>query len=111
MCPVGGAAVAKRVSEIMGVKTEEKEPMTARVMCSGSHGTAVPKFEYDGAVGVTRQQVWAAAKSFAPMPVWGLGHAPRSVSLVPYPSKTGLPLPMRKNVRVAECAPRNVPSI
>ena len=25
MCPVGGAAVAKRVSEIMGVKTEEKE--------------------------------------------------------------------------------------
>ena len=49
MCPVGGAAVAKRVSEIMGVKTEEKEPMTARVMCSGAHGTAVPKFEYDGA--------------------------------------------------------------
>lgn len=49
MCPVGGAAVAKRVSEIMGVKAEEKEPMTARVMCSGAHGTAVPKFEYDGA--------------------------------------------------------------
>lgn len=48
MCPVGGAAVAKRVSEIMGVDNEKSEPVTARVMCSGTLGTAALKFEYDG---------------------------------------------------------------
>ena len=86
--------------------------MTARVMCSGAHGTAVPKFEYDGAADChTAAGLGGGGKALPRMPVWGLGHAPRSVSLVPYPSKTGLPLPMRKNVRVAECAPRNVPSI
>ncbi|MDO5311702.1 MAG: RnfABCDGE type electron transport complex subunit B [Clostridia bacterium] len=48
MCPVGGAAVAEKISEILGVEAEEKEKMVARVLCNGNPERAVQKYEYDG---------------------------------------------------------------
>lgn len=48
MCPVGGAAVAEKISDILGVQAEEKEKMVARVLCNGSPDRAVQKYTFDG---------------------------------------------------------------
>lgn len=47
-CPVGGAEVAKKVADIMGVSTEKSERMVARVMCGGDKDSARNKYEYQG---------------------------------------------------------------
>ena len=47
-CPVGGAAVAAKVGEIMGVSVEESEKMTAFVKCSGDCDKAKTKYDYYG---------------------------------------------------------------
>ncbi len=48
MCPVGGEAVAEKISEILGVKNEVKEKMVARVLCNGNPSIAVQKYYFDG---------------------------------------------------------------
>lgn len=48
MCPVGGDAVAHKISEIMGVEMEEDVKMLARVQCRGCLDTAKQKYIYDG---------------------------------------------------------------
>ena len=47
-CPVGGAAVAAKVGEIMGVAAETGEKQVAHVMCKGSCSSAANKYEYQG---------------------------------------------------------------
>ncbi|MGN1032026.1 MAG: RnfABCDGE type electron transport complex subunit B [Intestinibacter sp.] len=47
-CPVGGAAVAAKVGEIMGVSAEAGEKMVAHVMCKGTCSSAANKYEYQG---------------------------------------------------------------
>lgn len=47
-CPVGGAEIAQRVCEILGVEAEYEEPKTARVMCKGSINVSQRKFDYSG---------------------------------------------------------------
>lgn len=47
-CPVGGAAVAEKVSEIMGVEAEVGERMAAFVKCSGNCDKAAAKYDYFG---------------------------------------------------------------
>lgn len=48
LCPVGGAALAKRLSEIMGVTAGESTRMVAVVACQGSREYAKDRTEYDG---------------------------------------------------------------
>ena len=48
MCPVGGAEVARKISDIMGVEPEEKEKLVARVLCNGTPQRALQKYEFDG---------------------------------------------------------------
>ncbi|MCI5892173.1 MAG: RnfABCDGE type electron transport complex subunit B [Clostridiales bacterium] len=48
MCPVGGEAVASKISEIMGVENEVKEKLVARVLCNGNPDRAVQKYYFDG---------------------------------------------------------------
>lgn len=48
-CPVGGAAVAQVISEIMGVETSDAEPMVAFVHCQGDCYKAHNDYEYTGA--------------------------------------------------------------
>lgn len=47
-CPVGGAAVAEAIANILGVKVEEAEKMAAYVKCNGTCENAKEKSEYDG---------------------------------------------------------------
>ena len=47
-CPVGGAAVAAKIGEIMGVAAETGERQVAHVMCKGSCSSAANKYEYQG---------------------------------------------------------------
>lgn len=47
-CPVGGAACAEQIAEIMGVAAEATEKKVARVICQGTSCNATEKFEYNG---------------------------------------------------------------
>ncbi len=47
-CPVGGAAVAAKVGEIMGVAADSGERMVAAVKCSGTCDKAKDKYEHQG---------------------------------------------------------------
>ncbi len=48
-CPVGGAAVAAKIGEIMGQEVDEEEkPMTAHIMCHGTHDVAPVRAQYYG---------------------------------------------------------------
>ena len=47
-CPVGGAPVAAKIGEIMGVEAGEAKPMTAFVKCAGTCDKAKQDYEYYG---------------------------------------------------------------
>lgn len=47
-CPVGGAEVVQKLSEILGIEAEEVECKTARVMCAGTYDNCKQKFSYYG---------------------------------------------------------------
>lgn len=47
-CPVGGAAVAAKIGEIMGVEASTSEPVAAFVKCNGTCETAKNKYDYFG---------------------------------------------------------------
>ena len=49
-CVAGGAAVAEKVSAIMGVSADAAEKMVAFVPCSGCEGVAEKRFNYTGPV-------------------------------------------------------------
>lgn len=47
-CPVGGAAVAAKIGEIMGVAAGSADPIAAFVKCNGTCEKAKDKYEYFG---------------------------------------------------------------
>ena len=47
-CPVGGATVASKVGEIMGISALEGEKIVAKVICKGTCESAKNKYEYEG---------------------------------------------------------------
>ncbi|MBR5252588.1 MAG: RnfABCDGE type electron transport complex subunit B [Clostridia bacterium] len=47
-CTVGGAEVAEKIAEIMGVEAASPVRMRAQVMCSGTHDLARKKYVYEG---------------------------------------------------------------
>lgn len=47
-CPVGGAPVAKKVAEIMGVEAGSSQKKVATVICRGGTNFCLPKYEYQG---------------------------------------------------------------
>ena len=47
-CAAGGAAVAAKIAEIMGVEAESGERSVAFVRCSGTNARTQTKFEYSG---------------------------------------------------------------
>lgn len=47
-CPVGGAEVAEKIAQILGVTVEEAEKVAAYVKCNGTCENAKNKSEYDG---------------------------------------------------------------
>ena len=47
-CPVGGADVAAKLAEILGVEAGTAEPQVAVVMCNGNREAAKSLMEYQG---------------------------------------------------------------
>lgn len=47
-CPVGGADVAEKVGEIMGVKADAQDKKVAKVICDGDITKCGEKFKYEG---------------------------------------------------------------
>ena len=47
-CPVGGAAAAAKIAEVMGVSAGETEKLVAHVNCKGTCTNAKSKYEYVG---------------------------------------------------------------
>ncbi len=47
-CPVGGADVAEKVGEIMGVKADAQDKKVAKVLCDGDITKCGDKFNYEG---------------------------------------------------------------
>lgn len=47
-CPVGGAATAAKVAEIMGIEAETGARKVAKVICKGNLDNAANKYIYDG---------------------------------------------------------------
>ena len=47
-CAAGGAAVAAKIAEIMGVEATASEPMKAVVTCSGTCDKTSKRYEFDG---------------------------------------------------------------
>lgn len=48
LCPVGGAAVAQQVADILGVQAETQERLAARVLCAGTPELARQKYVFEG---------------------------------------------------------------
>ena len=46
-CSVGGAAVARKIGEIMGKTAGDKVQMVARVLCAGNPDLAGKKYDYE----------------------------------------------------------------
>lgn len=47
-CSVGGSQATEKIGIIMGKSAEKTEPMVARVLCGGTGGKAVLKYDYQG---------------------------------------------------------------
>ena len=47
-CPIGGAAVATKIGEVMGVTVDTSEPKVAYVKCQGTCNVAKDRYEYYG---------------------------------------------------------------
>lgn len=48
LCSAGGAEVAAKIGDILGVKIKEKEPVTAYLLCCGNGENTEKKYLYDG---------------------------------------------------------------
>lgn len=76
-CPVGGADVAKKVGEIMGVVAEETERMVARVICGGDCDNAKEKYEYQGIQDCKAAEILAGGSKSCRFGCTGLGTCER----------------------------------
>ncbi len=47
-CPVGGADVAEKIGEVMGVKADAQDKKVAKVLCDGDITKCGEKFKYEG---------------------------------------------------------------
>lgn len=48
MCPVGGEKTTEKISEIMGIESESKDKLVARVLCNGTPERSLQKYNFDG---------------------------------------------------------------
>lgn len=72
-CSVGKAAVAQKISDIMGVEAGEVEEMVARVACGGNCNSAAYKYEYEGVHECTAEIRLGGGAKECPSGCLGLG--------------------------------------
>ena len=73
LCTVGGAEVAMKLGEIMGVAVEAKKPYVARVMCSGSTQYSKKKYAYHGTTDCLSAARLSGGDKMCPHACIGLG--------------------------------------
>ncbi len=73
ICPVGGNALVKDISAILGIAAQEKEPKIAVVRCNGSGENAPAKVFYDSALTCTFAHSLYAGESACPYGCLGCG--------------------------------------
>lgn len=73
ICPVGGNALVKDISAILGIAAQESEPKIAVVRCNGSGENAPAKVFYDSALTCTFAHSLYAGESACPYGCLGCG--------------------------------------
>jgi Na+-translocating ferredoxin:NAD+ oxidoreductase RNF subunit RnfB len=93
-CPVGGNALIKEISPILGIEAIEREAQIAVVRCNGSKIKAPKKVEYDGAATCTFSHNLFAGESGCPFGCLGLGDCVVSCKFdaIYIDDNTGLPV-------------------
>lgn len=93
-CPVGGNALIKEISPILGIEAIEREAQIAVVRCNGSKIKAPKKVEYDGAATCTFSHNLFAGESGCPYGCLGLGDCVISCKFdaIYIDDNTGLPI-------------------
>lgn len=76
-CPVGGAACAEKIAEIMGLEKGAVEEKVAMVLCAGVKSAAKNKFEYDGVEDCTAASLLAGGERACLYGCIGLGSCER----------------------------------
>lgn len=61
-CPVGGAAVAEKVADVMGIEAVTSEKMVAFVKCDGNCDVSKVKYDYFGIEDCTMENALAGGK-------------------------------------------------
>lgn len=72
-CPVGGATVAEKVSEIMGVEAQTGVRKIANVHCNGTHENAVQRAKYDGVLDCNAAMIASGGDKMCSFGCMGLG--------------------------------------
>lgn len=72
-CPVGGNAIVKDISAVLGIAAVERAPRLAVVRCNGSLQNAPKKAEYDGASSCAFAHAIFSGESGCPFGCLGLG--------------------------------------
>lgn len=80
-CRAGGEAAARVIGEVMGIEVTAQEPMIAKVLCSGTCGTATNKCHYEGAQDCIAADRMHGGDKACPAGCLGLGTC---VSVCPY---------------------------
>ena len=77
-CPVGGAPVAAKMGEIMGVEAGASTRMVASLNCQGSVGHCKPKYDYNGIEDCLAASLVADGNKACPYACLGLGTCERA---------------------------------
>ncbi len=93
-CPVGGNAIVKDISAVLGIEAQERAPQVAVVRCSGSIQNASPKMAYEGVEKCSFAHMLYSGESGCPNGCLGLGDCVESCQFdAMYMDKvTGLPV-------------------
>lgn len=85
-CPVGGAPVASRVAQIMGVEAGATTKKVAKVKCEGHEENCSNRFDYDGLDSCVAANMLNGGPKVVYMDVWVLGHVYKFVRLMRFTS-------------------------
>lgn len=82
LCPVGGAAVAAKLGEILGVSVGSIEPKRAVVKCRGHLQTSEYIMDYDGPRPVRLPNCCMTAEPAVILPAWVMVTVPEPVNMM-----------------------------
>lgn len=105
LCPVGGAAVAKKIAAIMGKEAEENPVrMVATVLCRGDNDMCHSRFEYQGLQECRAAFLASGGAKACKYSCLGLAPARRFASLTPSAWKTAWCTSTRPSALAAKSA-------